>query len=132
MAKETYYFRHDYEPIGDPKIITLIGKHGGLGYGIYWRIVELLHSEDTHKLAKKKFIYSAIAQQMSTPVEQIKDIVEYMIQECELLQDDEAHFWSDRVFRNIQERKAISDKRREAGKESAKKRLLLSQTVTNA
>jgi hypothetical protein len=131
MAKDTFFFRHDYEPIGDPKIVTLIAKYGGLGYGIYWRIAELLHSEDTHKLAKKKFIYAAIAQQMLTPVEQLVEIVEYMITECELLQADNNFFWSERVFRNIHERLAISEKRSFAGQKSAEKRALLQRNSTD-
>lgn len=122
MAKETYYFQHDYEPTSDPKIQALLGEFGGVGYGIFWRIVEMLHSDETHKLPKKKFVYSAIAKQMSTSVEQLEAIIEYMIDTCELFQQDAEFIWSDRVLRNIDARDAIREKRSIAGKASAEAR----------
>ena len=51
MAKETFYFSHDYSCINDPKIQALIGKHGAKGYGIFWRIVEMLHEDPDHRLS---------------------------------------------------------------------------------
>lgn len=122
MAKETYYFQHDYEPTSDPKIQALLGEFGGVGYGIFWRIVEMLHSDETHKLPKKKFVYSAIAKQMSTSVEQLEAILEYMIDTCELFQQDSDFIWSERVLRNIDARDAIREKRSIAGKASAEAR----------
>jgi len=43
MAKETYYFSHDYNARSDEKIKLLIRKHGMAGYGIFWAIVEDLY-----------------------------------------------------------------------------------------
>ena len=42
--KETYYFSHDYNSRSDEKIKLLIRKHGMLGYGIFWSIVENLYN----------------------------------------------------------------------------------------
>ena len=44
MAKQTYYFSHDYNVRNDEKIKLLIRKHGMIGYGIYWAIVEDLYN----------------------------------------------------------------------------------------
>ena len=63
MTKESYYFPHDYEPTGDPKIQALIGEYGATGYGIFWRVVEMLHSNAEHKLPFKNYIFLAIAKQ---------------------------------------------------------------------
>jgi uncharacterized protein YdaU (DUF1376 family) len=41
--KETFYFSHDYNARSDVKIKRLIAKHGLLGYGIYWSIIEDLY-----------------------------------------------------------------------------------------
>jgi hypothetical protein len=65
QMKKTFYFSHDFEPTSDPKIQALISEYGGLGYGIWWRIIEMLHSDDDHKLPKKQFLYRAIAGQMN-------------------------------------------------------------------
>lgn len=120
--KDTYYFSHDYNPTSDPKIQALIGEHGAAGYGIYWRIVEMLHEDNNHKLELKKYIYIALARQMSTHVEQIETIVDSCINVYELFFSDDMYFWSERVLRNIDKRVEISNKRSRAGKISAENR----------
>jgi DNA-dependent RNA polymerase auxiliary subunit epsilon len=119
MDKDSFYFPHDYDPTGDPKVQALIGEFGATGYGIYWRIVEMLHSDCEHKLPLKKYIYSAIAKQMLTSVEQISTIIEYCIDTCELFNSDGAYITSNRVNRNINRRSQLSEKRSLAGKASA-------------
>lgn len=128
--KDTYYFQHDYEPTSDPKIITLLGKFGSSGYGIYWRLIEMLHSDDLHRLEKKQFIYLAVAQQMSTDVEHVVSCIDFCIKVCELFCDDETHFWSERVLRNIELRKDLTNKKSYAGKQSALKRRLNKENLT--
>lgn len=127
--KDTFYFQHDYEPTADPKIQALLHKFGGLGYGLWWRTIEMLHSDEQHKIEHKKYIYLAIAGQMSTSVEVIEEFLFFCIKEVELLNSDGKYFWSDRVNRNIQKRNDISTKRSFAGKKSAELRNISS---TNA
>ena len=120
--KEAYYFSHDYNPSSDPKIQALIGEYGAVGYGIFWRIVEMLHEDELHKLPCKQYIYLALAKQLLTSVEQVSSIVDYCINVCELFQSDNTFFWSERVIRNISKRTEISNKRSKAGKISAESR----------
>ena len=127
--KETYYFQHDYEPTADPKIQALLHKYGGLGYGLWWRIIEMLHSDELHKIQHKNFIYLAIAGQMSTSVEVVQDFINFCVNDVELLFSDSEYFWSERVNRNIDKRNDISSKRSFAGKKSAELRNISS---TNA
>jgi hypothetical protein len=119
MSKDCFYFPHDYDPTGDPKMQALIGEYGAAGYGIYWRIIEMLHSDSSHKLPLKKYIYTAIAKQMLTSVEQISTIIEYCINVCELFNSDSEFITSNRVNRNIERRTQLSEKRSIAGKASA-------------
>ena len=119
MKRDTYYFSHDYEPTADPKIQALIGEFGGEGYGIYWRIVEMLHSDKSHKLPLKKYVFLAIAKQMLTNAEQIEAILNYCIDPCELLKSDGEFLWSERVLRNISERAKLSEIRAIAGRAGA-------------
>ena len=44
MTKDTFYFSHDFNARTDVKIKKLIQKHGLLGYGIYWALVEDLYN----------------------------------------------------------------------------------------
>ena len=46
MPKDTFYFSHDYNARTDNKIMSLIFKHGMLGYGIYWAVIECLYQND--------------------------------------------------------------------------------------
>ena len=44
MSKDTFYFSHDYNVRNDIKIKKLINKHGFLGYGLFWAIIEDLYN----------------------------------------------------------------------------------------
>jgi hypothetical protein len=44
--KDTYYFSHDYNSRNDHKIKKLVSKHGYLGYGLFWAIIEDLYQND--------------------------------------------------------------------------------------
>lgn len=44
MAKDAFYFSHDYNARQDEKIRQLIRKHGMTGYGIFWAIIEDLYN----------------------------------------------------------------------------------------
>lgn len=126
--KESYYFPHDFDPTGDPKMQALIGEYGSTGYGIYWRIVEMLHTDCNHKLPLKQYIYLAIAKQMLTSVEQTQAIINYAINVCELFVSDSDFFWSNRVNSNFEKRSEISEKRSIAGKAGA----IAKQNLANA
>ena len=46
MAKDAFYFSHDYNARSDQKISKLLAKHGMLGYGLYWAIIEILYNNN--------------------------------------------------------------------------------------
>ena len=46
MKKDTLYFPHDYNAASDEKIEELLFKLGNEGYGIYWRIIEMLYQNN--------------------------------------------------------------------------------------
>lgn len=131
MTNGSQYFPHEYAATNDPKIQALIGEYGAAGYGIYWRIVEMLHSANTHTLPLKKYIYLAIAKQMLTNAEQIEAMLTACINDYELINSDGVNFWIDRVLRNIETRQEISVKRREAGRLGAEKRKELANAKQN-
>jgi len=131
--KDTFYFSHDYEPTSDPKIQAMLGQFGAIGYGLYWRIIEMLHSDNEHKLQKKQYIYLALAQQMLIDVEQVTTFIEQCINVFELFESDQNNFWSDRVNRNIEIRNINSANKSKAGKISAemrKKATVVEQVLT--
>lgn len=117
--KDVYYFPHDYNPTSDPKMLAFIGEFGAVGYGIYWRIVEMLHESAEHTLPLKNYIYSAIAKQMIVDALQVSKIIESCIDDFELFESDEEHFWCNRVLRNVEKRIDLIAKKKKAGDASA-------------
>ena len=126
--KETYYFSHDYSTTNDPKIQALLGKFGATGYGIYWRIVEMLHEDQEHKLYLKPFVYEAISSTLKEETKLVKQIISYSIEMCELFILKDNYIYSERVLNNIAKRDKIKEVRSLAGKRSAE---LRSQKATN-
>lgn len=119
MKKETYYFSHDYSCINDPKIQALVGKFGAKGYGIFWRIVEMLHEDPEHKIYLKPYIYEAICSLFKEDVKEVKAIIDYSVNVCELFQKEDDYIFSQRVLDNLQKRDKIKQARSDAGKKSA-------------
>jgi len=110
MAKETFYFSHDYNARSDAKIKLLLKKYGMAGYGIYWSIIEDLYNNanalPTH--------YESIAYDLRTQVDKVKSIVENF----GLFVIDGDFFGSLSVQKRLQERDVKSKK----ASDSAKKR----------
>jgi hypothetical protein len=100
MAKDTFYFSHDYNARNDDKIKSLLRKHGMAGYGIFWAIVEELYNNAnalrTH--------YERIAYDLRTDEITIKSIVE----DFELFQISEGFFGSCSIEKRLDERNAKS------------------------
>lgn len=144
MKDNTYWFYHDYEPTSDPKIQALIGEYGGAGYGIFWRIIEMLHSDTLHKLPLKNFIFIAIAKQMTANAKQsrskiqqieiLPDDIKILVEDCihlfELFATDGEWFWSDRANRNIEKRAKISLSRAESGRKGGNSKANANQLLS--
>lgn len=69
MAKE--YFSHDYDTRADEKIKTLIRKHGMVGYGIFWALVEDLY----HNANALRLDCEGIAYDLRTECEVVKSVI---------------------------------------------------------
>lgn len=127
MAKETYYFSHDYNPIGDPKMQAMTSKYGGMGYGIFWRLVEMLHSESDHSLPFKKFVFMGVAEQMKTTPEFVEGFITDCVENFELFlkqtkqNEGGSFFSSNRVFRNVENRSESKQRFVDAGKQGGVK-----------
>ena len=128
--KNTYYFSHDYEPFSDPKILALYKQYEWAGYGLYWRLIEMLHSDESHKLPKKPYLYTSLSTK-STDLEQVAAIIDSCISDFELFQSDGEFFWSERVLRNIEWKEINKMKKSKAGQASAEARRVKHQMTTD-
>lgn len=121
MKIKSEYFPHDYNSIDDEGIEILIDKYKAKGYGLYWYLIESLHKQDNNRIEieSKKFIY-LVNKKIGVEEKEYKEILEFMIETCELLKSNKKEFWSDRVVTNIKKRKELSEKNSKNGKKSHK------------
>jgi uncharacterized protein YdaU (DUF1376 family) len=118
--KETFYFSHDNNARTDSKIKKLLHKHGLLGYGIFWAIVEDLYS-NANAIPKD---YDGIAFDLRLDV----DVVKSVIEDFDLFVLNAGQISSNSVQRRLNERAERSGK----AKESARKRWKKSESDANA
>jgi hypothetical protein len=100
--KDTYYFSHDYNARNDHKIKKLISKHGYLGYGLFWAIIEDLYN-NANALQTD---YESIAFDLRTS----ESIIESIINDFDLFIIDGDFFGSLSVERRLNERSIKSQK----------------------
>lgn len=132
MAQDTLYFPHDYDPLRDPGLRMLVKKHGATGYAVFWRVVELLHQNSDHVLKFNNYIYEYIADELQLSSENVELVITDCVNGCKLLDANGDVFWSNRVFRNIEKRKSISEQRSKAGKASAEQRKIDREIAENS
>lgn len=133
MAKDAFYFPHDSNASEDPKISALISKYGYLGYGWFWRIIELLRNQADYKYPLSKYTFDTFARvlqcERTTAEEFINDCCEeFSINNSSLLYKDDSYIWSESLIKRM---KHLDDKRQKA-RESANKRWDKSETNANA
>jgi uncharacterized protein YdaU (DUF1376 family) len=117
---ESFYFSHNYNSRSDSKVKKLLHKHGLLGYGLYWAIVEDLYNNAN----ALQLHYESIAYELRTEENTVKSI----IHDFDLFVIDGDHFYSNGVKRRLEERNEKSIK----ASNSAKKRWNKSKGNANA
>jgi hypothetical protein len=118
--KDTYYFSHDYNSRQDEKIKRLIMKHGLLGYGIFWAIVEDLYNNAN----ALQMDYERIAFELRVD----ETIIKSIINDFKLFVFNEDTFGSLSVEKRLNQRNEKSNKARN----SANKRWEKSNNDANA
>jgi len=117
---ESFYFQHNYNTRSDSKIKKLLHKHGLLGYGLYWAIVEDLYNNAN----ALQLHYESIAYELHTK----ETIVKSIINDFDLFVIEGGYFSSNGVKARLQERQDKSAK----ASNSAKKRWSKPEINANA
>ena len=106
MSKETFYFSHDYDCRSDMKIKKLIAKHGYLGYGLFWAIVEDLYMNANAMQTD----YDLIAFDLRSDCNTIKSI----INDFDLFVIEDGYFGSTSIQSRLEQRSEKSEKARKS------------------
>jgi hypothetical protein len=113
MNKDTYYFPHDSNARGDPKLTKLMIDLKGEGYAVFFITIEMLREAKEYKLNKTD--YDAIAYQSHSNCINVAQALEhYGLFEF----DNDGNFWSN----SLNKRMAHLAKKRETMRENALKR----------
>lgn len=111
MAKDTFWFRHDYDAADDDKTMLLIEQLGLEGYGIYWVLIEKLRGRKDYKMPFS--VVPSLARRYMTTPEKMKTV----ITQYDLFQyDEDGFFFSKALIERMQKLDELKEKRSEAGR----------------
>jgi Domain of unknown function (DUF4373) len=115
MAKDSFYFSHDYNARNDEKILELRSKFGAEGYGLFWMIVETMAENESGGINR------GLIAGLSLGYGVAKATLSSVINECltvGLFVEENNCIFSNRLLRHKNGRKSLS----ESGKKGAKNR----------
>lgn len=107
MAKDTFYFSHDYSARNDPKLVKVLMRLGQAGKGVYWDLIEMLYEQEGYLLIDE---IEAYAFALRSDCETINSL----INDFELFDKNKKNFWSLSVLRRLDARDAKSKKASES------------------
>lgn len=113
MAKDTYYFQHDYNARNDDKVLEMRQKFGAEGYGIFWMLLETM-AENENGLINSKLL-GGLSLNYGIPTQKLKAVIDECVR-VKLFQKKGTNYFSKRILTYKQLRKKIS----EDGKNAAK------------
>jgi len=115
MAKDTYYFSHDYNARNDKKISALVRDFKSSGYGIFWATCEMMH-EEGGMLEFDELTVDAIARDINETPELVKEVIGMCIEKYKLFIKDDILLKSSRVHRNLETKNEKKSVKAEAGR----------------
>lgn len=119
MAKDVFYFTHDFGARNDPKLLAVSRRYGLAGIGLYWCVIEMLY-EQGGSLELNSL--DSIGYQLHDD----DSIINSLVNDFGLFETDGKMFWSESVNKRLDRRAEIAGKRRQAaqnrwkGSETAK------------
>lgn len=122
MAKDTYYFSHDYNARNDRKIAALVKDYKSSGYGIFWATCEMMH-EEGGELEFDSITIGSLAKDLNELPELINEVLEKCITHYRLFtKQNEADLkqnillQSARIIRNLKNKKDAKNAKAESGR----------------
>lgn len=106
MAKDTFWFKHDYNARNDEKILELRSICGAEGYGIYWMIVESM--ADSSNGGINASLMGGLSGGYGVLKPRLIEIISCCI-EVGLFHEKDGYYFSNRMLKHKEERKYFSD-----------------------
>lgn len=119
MAKDTFWFKHDYNARNDEKILELRSIHGAEAYGIYWMIVETMADNDNGGVNAS--LMGGLSQGYGVLKPRLVEIIKCCI-DVGLFHEKDGYYFSNRMLKHKEERKFFSEKGKEGVAERERRR----------
>lgn len=101
--QEQLWFSHDCTAANSPKMVALLDTYGIAGYGMWWRLMEILRNEDDYKYdISESFSYTVLAKFMMSEVSATEKFINDCINVFKLLQTDCEFIWSDDLLMRME------------------------------
>ena len=106
MAKETFYFQHDYNARNDDKILELRATFGAEGYGIFWMLIETMAENENG--GAKAGLMGGLSLGYGVAKDKLLAVITYCL-EIGLLYEEQGCYYSKRLLTHKQFRKVLSE-----------------------
>lgn len=116
-GKDAFYFPHDSNARRDNKILAMTSVYGNEGYGLYWRILEVLRDQPDYKYPIcGKFALRSLAADLQCEPDKLESFVlscctDFADDHGGLLSMDENYLWSASFLRRMERVNDVREKR---------------------
>lgn len=121
------FFKHQVNALDDEKLFKLFRKEGMAGYGVWWRLLEMLGGVKEHKLQRD---YEDIAFKMYHP--DLAELIKRVVEDYGLFKTNKDYFWNSSFMAQMEDLNARYQKRAAAGSKGGKRKAELKQSQSNA
>lgn len=118
MAKDSFWFRHDYNARNDEKILELMSEYGAEAYGIYWMLIESMAENENGCI--KASLVGGLSHGFRVAKSRLIEIIQCCIR-VELLHEKDGNYFSNRLLKHKEERRFFSEKGREGAERKREK-----------
>lgn len=105
MAKESFYFSHDYNARNDEKILELRAEFGAEGYGVFWMAVETMAENENCGI--KASLLGGLSLGYGVAKDKLSAIIKKCI-ELNLFYENEGYYFSNRLLAHKKLRNTLS------------------------
>lgn len=105
MAKDSFWFKHDYNARNDEKILELRSVYGAEAYGVYWMIIESM--AETGCGGIKSNLIGGLSLGYGVAKDKLIAIIKYCL-EIGLFYEEDGFYFSKRMVKHKQEREVFS------------------------
>ena len=129
MAKKRQFFGHQAKAMYSKETLFMVKKYGYAGYGLYWRIIEMLFEEEPCVLEFSDLTYEALAEKDFKP-DKVCTFIRDCIDKFELFEADDQYFFTGWVQKEADKVDALYNQKVEAGKASVEARKKKNESLT--